>query len=295
VRYLPLLRRQVDRLSPPFDRVLLADDGSQDETASLAEQCGFEIIRLPSNRGPGGARNALAEAVDEEWIHFHDVDDELSSDYVNRVAPLLDSETDLLLHFTDFIDSQTRALHIRWTVDGTEIERDAAETLLRSPLPTMSSCIRRTQFIAVGGFNEQRRCFEDGDLHFRLALSQSRIRLLPEVLEISLRGNDGAGADQHYCFRCRLEFLEDYARDCPAHLHQAIAYEAERAAFQLLRFGNNTWAQRAVSLCHRLGQPVPTTAQPILRALRGVLPSLWVLRLQEYFRSNATKNKINSG
>src|SRR5262245_11965173 len=87
-RFLPRLREQVDRLAPAFDEVLLADDASTDNTASLAESFGFRVMRLPANLGPGGARNVLAGATNADWLHFHDVDDELAPDYLARVQPL---------------------------------------------------------------------------------------------------------------------------------------------------------------------------------------------------------------
>jgi glycosyltransferase involved in cell wall biosynthesis len=280
VRFLPRLRAQVDQLAPAFDEVLLADDCSRDATAAEAEALGFKILRLPKNLGPGGARNALARAVSAEWIHFHDVDDEIAPDYLAQVAPAATADCDAVCHFTDFIDEQTRALVIRWRFDSASLASDPAKTLLLSPLPTMSSYLRRATFLAAGGFNEERRCFEDGDLHFRLAAGGARIRALPEVLELSLRHDDGAGADQHYCFTCRLAFLEDYATQYPERLHPAIAAEAERTAVMLLRFDDTANARRAVALARRLGGDPPTTQSRVLRAAKCLVPALWLLRLQ---------------
>ena len=105
--------------------------------------------------------------------------------------------------------------------------------------------------------------------------------LLGFVLEWSLRHGGGAGANQLYCFQCRLCFLEDYAALLPARLHPAIATEAERAAIMLLRFGDTASARRAIRLARRLGRRVPATSHPLLKLLRPVLPATTLLRWQD--------------
>ncbi len=285
VRFLPRLRTQVDRLTTPFDEVILVDDASSDETFRNAVNLGFRIKRLETNRGPGGARNALAQIASCEWIHFHDVDDELDPDYVQKVHDCLNGDVDLLLHQTDFVDELDRTPIIRWSPDPIELERSPEVCLLRHPLPTMCSCIRLQMFLKVGGFNEQRRCFEDGDLHFRLALKGARCRSIQEVLETSLRSDTGAGADQNYCFKCRTEFLEDYETTCPPTLRFEIAREAERTAIKLLRFNNPEWANRALQICQRSTYRVPSSNRILMRLLRRWVSPLTLLRWQDRFRS----------
>lgn len=285
--YLDRLRTQVDRLAPAFDEVLLADDASPDSTADRAEALGFRVLRLPRNLGPGGARNALAAAVSCEWIHFHDVDDEVAPGYLDRVRSLPLASLDAVLHRVDFIGEDTRSLQVSWQTDPAGLARDPAATLLRQPLPTMASFLRREVFLRLGGFHPDRRCFEDGDFHFRLGASGARLAALPEVLEWSLRHEGGAGSDQTYCQRCRLAFLEDYAAAQPEALRPAIAAEAERCATALLCVGDRPSARLALALARRLGRPVPTTRNPLLRLARAVLPPLAVLELQQRLRRHA--------
>lgn len=283
-RFLPRLREQVDRLNPCFDEVLLADDASKDDTVALAESLDFRILRLPRNLGPGGARNALAHATTAEWIHFHDVDDELAPDYLARVGPLA-RDRDAVLHRVDFIRETDRALVIRWQLDAATLTADPAAALLRSPMPTMSSFLRREIFLRLGGFDEQLRCFEDGDLHFRLGATGARLAVLPEVLEWSLRHDSGAGANQHYCFQCRLAFIQRYAATQPARLHSAIAEEAERTAVRLLRFGDDAAARNAIALAQRLGRRLPATNNPLLKLAARFLPATATLRWQDRRRN----------
>ncbi len=283
-RFLPRLRAQVDRLAPAFDEVLLADDCSRDATVAEAEALGFQVLRLPENLGPGGARNALARACTAEWIHFHDVDDEIAPDYLAQVSAAAGA-CDVVLHFVEFIDEETRSLQVRWLPDAAALAADPAATLLRSPLPTMSSFLRRSTFLSTGGFNEELRCFEDGDLHLRLGTGGARLVVVPAVLEWSLRHGHGAGANQRYCYQCRLQFLEGYAAALPSRLHAAIALEAERAATMLVRLDDLAGARRAVALARRLGRRVPSTANPVVQALRPFLPATTLLRWQDRRRN----------
>lgn len=282
--FLPLLREQVGRMQPAFDEVLLMDDASTDNTVAIAESMGFTVLRLEKNLGPGGARNALVRAAKSEWFHFHDVDDELAVDYLAHVWPLVSPDCDVVIHFVDFIEPATRKLEIRWQFDLQKFAADMASTLLSSPMPTMSSFIRKSAFMSVGGFNEKYRCFEDGDLHFRLAAQGAQFRALPEVLEWSLRHGNGAGANHLYCYQCRLAFLESYVTSQSSRFADVIAQEAERVAVMLLRFNDLPNARRAIALAESLGRAVPTTNNRVLKLLREFLPASSVLLLQDRLR-----------
>ncbi len=283
VRFLPRLRAQVERLQPAFDEVLLADDASTDATAEQAAALGFRVLRLPSNRGPGGARNALAQAATAEWIHFHDVDDEIAPDYLAHVLPAAGPAADAVLHSLDFIRESDRHLIRAWRTDAAGLARDPAEQLLRFPLPTSASFLRRALFLQLGGFDEQHRCFEDGDFHFRMAASGARLVSMPDVLGWSLRHDGGASANQRYCYGCRVDYLESYA-DQHARLHPAIAAEAEYAAAQLLRYGDRPNAERAIALGRRLGRTIPSSHSVLVRMLRPILPAATLLGWQDRWR-----------
>lgn len=54
--------------------IIVADDGSQDETAGVAASYGVRVIRLGKNRGKGGAMLAGARAAAGEILVFLDAD-----------------------------------------------------------------------------------------------------------------------------------------------------------------------------------------------------------------------------
>jgi glycosyltransferase involved in cell wall biosynthesis len=281
--YLPRLNEQLRNLSPPFDSVLIADDGSTDDTASVAERMGYDVIKLGKNIGPGAARNILARKTDAEWIHFHDVDDEIHSEYINIVSPAMNSLNDVIFHSVDFVDERTRERLVSWQAHDQLLD-DPAKYLLHKPMGTTSSVIRREMFMNVGGFHEDRRCFEDADLHFRLALKGARISILPRVLEWSLRHSGSAGSDLGYCYRCRVEFLEDYADLNLPSLRSSIALEAEQAATILFRSADLIYARRAIRLAQSLGLRLPSSNNAFLKLLRPVVSAETLLRTQDWWR-----------
>jgi hypothetical protein len=52
------------------DRVVVVDDGSTDDTAGAARTAGAEVLRLPANRGKGGAVAAGVEATPEADVYL---------------------------------------------------------------------------------------------------------------------------------------------------------------------------------------------------------------------------------
>ena len=56
--------------------VIVVDDGSDDDTAAVAERLGARIIRHQTNLGPAAARNSGFAATDQPWLMQLDSDDE---------------------------------------------------------------------------------------------------------------------------------------------------------------------------------------------------------------------------
>src|SRR5690349_18353005 len=82
--YLPRLLDSAAWQSEPFDEIWVYDDCSTDNTVALAEQYGARVLRGDVNRGCSHGKNQLAAATACDWIHFHDADDELMPNFVER-------------------------------------------------------------------------------------------------------------------------------------------------------------------------------------------------------------------
>jgi hypothetical protein len=112
----------------------------------------------------------------------------------------------------------------------------------------------------------------------------ARITVVPHVLEWSLRHTGSAGSDLGYCYRCRVEFLEDYADLCPPSLRSSIALEAEQAATILFRGADLIYARRALRLAQRLGLRAPSSNNPVMKLLKPVISAETLLRTQDWWR-----------
>lgn len=270
--YLPRLSQEVQRLTPSFGEILLVDDCSNDGTGDLAEQLGFTVIRLPENRGPGGARNVLAKACRGEWIHFLDADDLILPEFLAKVEPLLNDNVDVVLSSADFIDENDHKLLRRWSFNADRFLEDPVNAAFTNPVPLHCSTIRRSMFLEIGGFDETKRCWEDGDLHLRLAAQGARFQVIPDVLSLSPRHSRGASASHLYCHKCRLEFVEQYLqRKIPIN-HNSIIKELSDLGYLFLAAKQGRWAWRGYSVLESEGGARANSLNPLFDRLLSCLP-----------------------
>lgn len=269
-RYLQNLRKQVDALKPAFDELVIVDDGSTDDTVETARAIGFDIRPLGTNRGPGAARNAAAKLATADWIHFLDADDEIAPDYLAKVLPLAKTDFDAVLCSCDFVDEVSRDTVMKWRFDAVLFAENPVKGCLGPGVNTPSSLIRRSKFEEIGGFNEHARCWEDGDMHLRLALAGARFRAVPDVLSFGIRHARGTSGSELYCHRCRLEFLESYEGYVPRIPRQDLLAEVLLNARNLVLEGDEANAGRALDLAMRLGWQGAESKHPLLAVLSKI-------------------------
>lgn len=76
--------------------IIVVNDGSTDNSATIAKQYPVKLISLPHNRGLSVARNTGIEHATGEYLHFMDVDDAVNKDfYKNMVAAVTETEADI--------------------------------------------------------------------------------------------------------------------------------------------------------------------------------------------------------
>lgn len=264
-KYLPRLAEQIRQLDPPFDEVLLVDDGSDDDTLEIATGLGLPMTRLEENAGPGAARNRLAAMASGEWIHFLDADDLVAPGYLRHTCPAATDDISVVLCTGEFVDSRSGEVEKRWAFDAEAFAGNPVEAAFVTPVPTFCSLIRRSCFLEAGGFDEEKRCWEDGDLHLRLAAAGARFAVVPEVLSTSPRHDEGVSASHLYCHRCRLEFAEAYLDGGLPISREAFAREFRELGELFL--GERQWqlASRAFALAERCGIPGSSSHNPAFR------------------------------
>jgi GT2 family glycosyltransferase len=87
----------------PGDEVIVADDGSTDDTEEVLRSFGnaITVLRLP-NGGAGKARNAGIAAAKNEYVAFLDSDDEWIAGKLKLQRAFLDAQPEVLFCFSDF-------------------------------------------------------------------------------------------------------------------------------------------------------------------------------------------------
>ena len=147
-RLLATLRRQT---RPPCE-VIVADDGSRDRTASVAERAGAAVVRLP-HRGPAAARNAAAARAVGDVLVFLDGDMSCAPEFIERlVAPIAEGRA---------VGTYTRDMYLgnpdkRWARAYAALRWSPPDRLLPD-LPERWDNFRavlRERFLDVGGYDD---------------------------------------------------------------------------------------------------------------------------------------------
>jgi glycosyltransferase involved in cell wall biosynthesis len=138
---------------PPPGEVIVADDGSRDGTAAIAERAGARVLRLP-HRGPAAAKNAGAEAASGELLVFLDADMVCAPGFLSRlVAPIAEGRArgtftrEILIANTEN----------RWARAYAALRWSPTDRLLPEDFPdrwTQFRALRRRDFIDCGGFED---------------------------------------------------------------------------------------------------------------------------------------------
>jgi len=177
-----------------FDRVLVVDNASTDDTREVAANAGLEVVSLKTNRGLAAAANAGVDRVSGPTFALLNPDvratsagdirrleEELAEDGIGAVAPAL------LLPDGTLQDSA------RWVPTPLDLvvrrisHKDRGAVRATKPVDVewaTAAClvVRRSAFDRIGGFDERYFLyFEDVDLCVRLRAAGFRVRYDPTV------------------------------------------------------------------------------------------------------------------
>ncbi len=165
--------------------IICVDDGSSDRSPEIMNRYGSRVAVLrQSNRGPAAARNLGAASSSGEYLLFLDADDFLKPRMLARCASALDAEPSAVLAYVDaaIIDRDKRVTRESSVAANRSRAPEMSDLLAHIwPIVPSTAVIRRTAFVAAGGFNERLRSCED--IHFwLLAREQGRFIFIPDVL-----------------------------------------------------------------------------------------------------------------
>lgn len=166
--------------SPAGAEIIVVDDASTDDTASVAARLGVRVLRLSKNSGPGAARNYGARHAQGDILFFVDADVIVAPEAVRRVATVFEEQPHFAAVFGSY-DARPRAKGV-----VSQYRNLLHHFVHQQGNPEASTfwagcgAIRRSVFMAIGGFDEQRfprSSIEDIELGYRLQRAGYRILL----------------------------------------------------------------------------------------------------------------------
>jgi len=165
--------------SCPRSEMIVVDDGSTDDTPSVATDMGVAVLRLAKNSGPSAARNYGVRHARGEIIFFVDADVVVMPGAVSRVLKTFNEKPDVDAVFGSY-DACPRANGVVSQYRNL-LHHFVHQTGNPEASTFWAGCgaVRRAAFEEIGGFDEKRfaRRIEDIELGYRLRKARYRILL----------------------------------------------------------------------------------------------------------------------
>jgi GT2 family glycosyltransferase len=195
--------------------IIVADNGSTDETLAIARQFGdrlphLHVIDASEVGGSAYARNMAAAAAQGEFLLFCDGDDEVGAGWVAAMAAALET--------ADLVGGQMEywRLNEPWLVKAYGCE-SGLELFESGYLKFASGCnlgIRRAVHNAIGGFDETLLRLQDVDYSWRVQQAGFKLSYAPDaIVHFRLRGSIPGVCRRAFKFGYTEPFLYQKHRD----------------------------------------------------------------------------------
>lgn len=161
--------------------IVVVDDGSTDNTRSIAQQFPVKLVALPARGGPSRARNIGVEATTAEILFFLDADVNIPPEFIRSAIRYLDENPGWAALFASY---QRDSLPTNFCSRYKNLVHHHTH---QHALPeAVTFCggygfVRRPVFVECGGFDESLLALEDIDLGYRMHKSGHRIRLCKDL------------------------------------------------------------------------------------------------------------------
>lgn len=280
--FLRRLLQSAARQTVPFDEIWVFDDCSTDGTSEIAKSFGAQVVRGEENRGCSYGKNALLDNTQCNWVHFHDADDALKQNFVERCHQWMKrQDLDVVLFAYEYRDDTDNALILTRIFDKKALEIDPLDYAIKEVINPFCGLYRRQRVLEAGGYDTDPNVLynEDAAFHISLALSGLRFSADPEPLVINYRraGSMSAG-NQAKCTVHRWNVLKKAERACAPKYDRVIGEQLWKNAIIAATFDEWRAADSSALLASRLAPP----PHGLFGALAWVSPR-HALRIREYF------------
>ena len=195
--------------------IIVADDGSTDDTLSLLESYGNKIRVLKfEHKGISATRNAAIARSGGEYIALLDSDDLWEPKKLGLQVGYLDKHPDCALVYSyssNFTNKDEGGVSVVMKID---LEGHCFKDMfLKGGLVNSTIMYRRSVFDAVGGYDENLVAMEDYELNLRIARTNTIGRVPQGLVRRRIHPDSfySSGYDNQYIFQYPVypKFLDD--------------------------------------------------------------------------------------
>jgi len=155
----------------PASEVIVVDDGSTDDTRSVAERYGRRVTYLrQNNAGVSAARNLGVRIATGSWIAFLDADDHWRADKLQKQIDALNRNPSAVLVYSDFLIVEGNCRRI---VEVCPPQQLLPALRYRCPFMPSVVLMAREAFLNAGAFDQTLQGTEDWDLWVKIVMKHS--------------------------------------------------------------------------------------------------------------------------
>jgi glycosyltransferase involved in cell wall biosynthesis len=283
--HLPRLLKSAADQTKPFDEIWVYDDCSTDDTSAVAKKLGAKVVRGEANRGCTFGKSMLAQHATCDWIHFHDADDLLLPNFMDRALEWVEelSVDVVIFGCEERLEDTSEILSVTLPND-IEIVGDPIAYAIEHKINAISGLYRRDAFLVAGGFDSDPDVLfnEDQACHCWLARAGLKFRADPTVTVVNLRRRSSMWTtNQDRCLRAHFHVLRKALAATTEDRHRKLIAErlwhvvAGSASFLDWRT-----ADQAALLAIELASPLSAPTGYTFKALCSVSPR-FALRVRE--------------
>ena len=236
------------------DEVLVFDDASSlRPEAFIPTGLPVRVIRSEENIGPGRGRNRLLNEAKGEWIHFHDADDWVFSDWLEKIKKEAHGETEVVLsELTSYREQEVLSplvIGLKAFQSKEELLKFAIKNFILVPSGTFKTELVRQ----IKGFRESLWQSEDWDFYIRLIQASRSFRILDESLAGIRIRNESRSQIQRETLTCVLQAILFLQKEIDVQYRKDLADKASWVGSKLFQLGDKASAREAFALAESLG------------------------------------------
>ncbi len=265
-KHLPRLLDSAASQTIPFDEIIVCDDASKDNTATIAASLGAKVLANSVNRGCSVSKNHALAAATADWVHFHDADDILLPGFTAEAAVwmAMNDAPEVVIMAYEYRNFETWHLYGVSSIDDAAIAADPIRYSIEVKLPNFG-IYQRTALSNIGGFDCDPDVLynEDVAFHTKLALHGFRFRASNKITSINfLHSQSMSQNNQAKCLKAQFAVMRKVATVAGQKYPREIATKFWAVATGLAAHEEWTTADAALAAAAKLCTGVPSGNSP---------------------------------